>query len=92
MHDDVELQLRLASHWEVVGLRVASPKHVKHFSGRFYSQVAQLSLHLKVHLALSADITYPVSHLEQDVRDVHSIQLTAQFEHLLIPLLSGAEK
>ena len=53
MHDDVELQDILGSHWEVPALKVASPKHVKHFSGRFYSQVAQVSLHLKVHFVLS---------------------------------------
>jgi hypothetical protein len=72
---EVLLQSKLTSHWEVPVFILASPKHDKHLSGLFYSQVAQLSLHLKMHFVIFEFKVKPGSHLEQVARAVHSIQL-----------------
>jgi hypothetical protein len=55
VHVEVALQAILGTQASL--FKVASPKHFVHFSGRFYWQVAQLSLHLKMHFVLSADKT-----------------------------------
>jgi hypothetical protein len=78
---EVVLHSKLTSHWEVKLFNLASPKHDKHLSGRFYPQVAQLSLHLKMHFVAFEFKVKPGSHLEQVARAVHSIQLTKQAEH-----------